>query len=85
MHIEIRRPELEALIEQRLQSGAFESAEDLIWKALNSSGPSIAASSVSDAKNLVELFAPVRGLLTDQEVDALFSRNLSTGRPVDLG
>jgi hypothetical protein len=36
------------------------------------------------AANLMELFEPIRGLLTDDEVDTLFSRNPSTGRPVDL-
>ena len=37
------------------------------------------------AANLVELSEPIRGLLTDEEVDTLFRRNPSTGRPVDLG
>jgi len=36
------------------------------------------------ASNLMELFEPIRGLLTDEEVDTLFSRNPSTGRLVDL-
>jgi hypothetical protein len=36
----------------------------------------------ADAKNLVELFAPLRGLFEDGELD--FSRNSSTARPVDL-
>jgi hypothetical protein len=36
------------------------------------------------ATNLMELFEPIRGLLTDEEVDTLFSRNPSIGRPVDL-
>jgi len=36
------------------------------------------------AANLIELFEPVRGLLTDEEIDVVFSRNPSTGRPVDL-
>ena len=36
------------------------------------------------AANLVELCEPVRGLLTDAEIDALFSRNASTSRPIDL-
>ena len=36
----------------------------------------------SSAKNLVELFAPLRGLFEDGELD--FSRNPSTGRPIDL-
>ena len=33
---------------------------------------------------LIDASAKLRGLLTDQEVDALFSRNPSFGRPVDL-
>ena len=41
-------------------------------------------SRAATAANLIDLFAPVRGLLTDEEVDALFSRNPSAGRPVDL-
>jgi len=39
----------------------------------------------AQAANLIELFEPIRGLLTDEEVDTLFSRNPSAGRPVDLG
>jgi hypothetical protein len=41
-------------------------------------------SRAAQAANLMELFEPVRGLLTDKEVDTLFSRNPSLGRPVDL-
>ena len=37
-----------------------------------------------EAKNLYELFAPVRGLLTDQEIDFYFSRTPSVSRPVDF-
>jgi len=32
--IEIKRPELEALIQQRLHSGAFETVEDVLFDAL---------------------------------------------------
>jgi hypothetical protein len=32
----------------------------------------------------MDLFEPVRGLLSDEEVDTLFTRNPSTGRPLDL-
>ena len=39
MTIQITRPELEALIEQRLQSGAFTDVEDLILHALRLSDP----------------------------------------------
>lgn len=39
MTIEITRPEVEALILQRIQSGAFSSPEDVILHALRSSDP----------------------------------------------
>jgi hypothetical protein len=37
-----------------------------------------------EAKNLFDLFDPVRGLLSDEEIDTLFARNRSLSRPVDL-
>jgi Arc/MetJ-type ribon-helix-helix transcriptional regulator len=36
MTIEIHRPELEALIQERMRSGAFQSAEDVLIQALKS-------------------------------------------------
>ena len=45
---------------------------------------STAKDRAAKAKNLVELFEPIRGLLTDEEIDTLFSRNKSTSRPLDL-
>jgi len=36
MTIEITKPEVEALIQQRLRSGAFSDAEDVIFQALRS-------------------------------------------------
>ncbi|HXM42131.1 MAG TPA: hypothetical protein VN924_12820 [Bryobacteraceae bacterium] len=33
---------------------------------------------------LIDAFADIRGLLTDEEIDRMFSRNPSTARPVDL-
>ena len=38
MTIEINRPEIEALIQQRLHSGAFESVEDVLFDALEMQG-----------------------------------------------
>jgi hypothetical protein len=38
MTIEINRPEIEALILQRLHSGAFESVEDVLFDALEIQG-----------------------------------------------
>jgi hypothetical protein len=36
MTIEIRKPELEALIKERMKTGAFQSVEDFLLQALNS-------------------------------------------------
>jgi len=38
MPIEIKRPEIEALIQQRLHSGAFKSVEDVLFDALEIQG-----------------------------------------------
>ncbi len=38
MTIEIQRPELEALIRERMKSGGFHSVEDALMQALKSSG-----------------------------------------------
>ena len=78
MTIQITRPEVEDLINQRLQSGAFKDAEDVILQALQSSPPTIPLPDAPPAKDIGELFAPLRGLNLD------FGRNPSTGRPVDL-
>ena len=77
MTIQITKPEVEALINQRLQSGAFKDAEEVILQALQSS-PATTSQPDAPAKDIEELFAPLRGLNLD------FSRNPSTGRPVDL-
>ena len=79
MIIEITRPEVEELINQRLQSGSFRDAEDVILQALQFSPPATAPPDAPPAKDVVELFAPLRGLNLD------FGRNTSTGRVVGLG
>jgi hypothetical protein len=78
MTIQITKPEVEEMINQRLQSGAFKDAEDVILQALQSSSPTAPLPNAPPAKDIVELFAPLRGLNLD------FGRNPSTGRPVDL-
>lgn len=40
MTIEIHEPELEAMIQQRIDSGAFQSVEDVLMQALKSLPPS---------------------------------------------
>jgi hypothetical protein len=78
MTIQITKPEVEALINQRLESGAFKDAEDVILQALQSSPPPVPEK--PPKKSLSELFEPIRGLADDLD----FSRDPSTGRPVDL-
>ena len=84
MTIQITKPEVEALINQRLQSGAFKDAEDVILQALQSSPPLTPTTQQPDAahppRSLQEVFEAVRGLADDVD----FRRNPSTGRPVDL-
>jgi len=78
MTIQITRPELEALINERLRTGAFTDAEDVILQALESSPPPQPAP--CPRKSLREVFESVSGLADDLD----FSRNPSTGRPVNL-
>ncbi len=78
MNIQITSPEVEALINQRLQSGAFSDVEDAIFQALRSSPPAAPVPDPPPAKDIAEIFAPLRGLNLD------FGCNPSTGRPVDL-
>lgn len=83
MTIEITKPEVEELINRRLQTGGFKDAEDVVWQALQSSPPEAAAQPPKDAqpgKNMVELFAPLRGLNIDFESD----RGNDTGRDINL-
>ncbi len=83
MTIQITRPEVEALINQRLQAGGFKDAEDVVLQALRSSPPGAATTlppDASEAKNMFELFAPLRGLNIDFEAD----RSKDAGRDIDL-
>ena len=80
MTIEITRPETQTLIEQHLRSGRFHDIDELLARALR------ALSDRNDlppaeGKNLVELFAPVRGLFADGELD--FSRKDKADAPGD--
>jgi hypothetical protein len=53
----------------------------LLEEAAQGSAP---ASLIAPAKNLLELSEPVRGLLTDEEINSIFEANTSTARPFDL-
>jgi len=84
MNIQITKPEVEAIINQRLKTGAFKDAEDVVLQALQSSSPNLANTQpppdAPEAKNMFELFAPLRGLNIDFEAD----RKKDTGRDINL-
>ena len=68
MTIQITKPEVEALIQQRLRTGGFKDAEDVVLQALQSSPPTAAPTrqpNAPPAKDIVEFFAPLRGLNLD--------------------
>jgi hypothetical protein len=84
MDIHITQPDLEArLTQSAAQQGRHpdEFVQDVLAQYFDEEArvvPSV------EPKNLVELFAPLRGQFTDEEVDTLFGRNRATARPLDL-
>jgi hypothetical protein len=86
MNLEIHKPELMQRVNAHIHAGHFHDADELLEKALDVIEGKVSAPPAASAepKNLVELFAPLRGQFTDEEVDTLFSRNRSTARPLDL-
>jgi len=81
MQIEIA-PETERLVREELNSGHFQSVDEVIVagvRALRDKSQPVDASQVKP-KNLDEVCALVRGLADDLD----FSRNPSTGRDIDL-
>jgi hypothetical protein len=82
MTIEIHRPELEALIRERISSGA--DVEDVIMQALKSSPAPEALAAVAPRrppgrKSLAQLFAdsPFKGLDIDFERDPDYGRDIA--------
>jgi hypothetical protein len=78
MTIEIRQPELEALILQRLKAGQFQSVEDVLLDALRSSAPETPPG--RGRKTLKDVVAAGRGLAVDLDI----SRDASAGRELEL-
>lgn len=77
-------PHQEKAIEAAIQAGVIHSVEEWIDRAIaDLPGGDAGGNTAPVAKNLVELFAPVRGLFADGELD--FGRDRSPDRPLDLG
>ena len=77
------RPEIEAELARQAAVqglGIDVYVTSLLEEATQAS--SVKPTSLAAAKDMVELFAPVRGLFAEGELD--FSRNPSTSRPIDL-
>ena len=83
------KPETERLVQEEIRRGHVQSVDDLILfgvyalrekhhEAPPAAGRPTKGRRPEGKKSLVEVFAPLRGLDLD------FSRNPSTGRPVDL-
>jgi hypothetical protein len=86
MNLEIHKPELVQRVNAQIQSRHLHDADELIEQALDAldeKSPAPLAASSAEPKNLVELFAPLRGQFTDEEVDTLFSRNRSSAGSLD--
>ena len=85
------RPEVQAELARQaaLQGRVIESvATALLEGAVHpvSAGPPGTATPLEHrtGQALIDAFADIRGLFTDEEIDRMFSRNPSTARPVDL-
>ena len=80
MTIEIHKPELEALIQERMKSGEFQNVEDVLLQALKSAPISERVAPRNPKKNLAEflLESPLRGSGLKLE------RQKDYPRPLDL-
>ena len=87
MTLDITRPETAARIQRHLQSGQFNDLDDLLTKALDALPEPETAATPPERRTgqaLIDAFAEIRGLLSDEEIDRIFNRNPSAARPVDL-
>jgi hypothetical protein len=84
MNLEIRKPELVERVNAQIQSRQLNDVDELLEQALHALDENLPSrirrreATRGRRKSLAEVFAPLRGLNLD------FSRNQSTGRPVDL-
>ena len=79
MTITITDPAVEAMIQLRLETGAFENAEDVVSKALELSYPAL-SSAKPRTQSRKEVFEAAKGLGEDAD----FARRTYTSRPVDF-
>ncbi len=78
MNLVIHKPELVQRVNAQIQSRGLHDVDELIEQALDALDEKSPAPSPLPEKDIEQLFAPLRGSNLD------FTRNPSTGRPVDL-
>ena len=81
------KPEVQAELARKAaaQGRAVEAvAAALLEEAVHLPAAVSSGAQEAQACNLIELFEPVRGLLTDEEIDTIFIRNRLPSRPIDL-
>jgi hypothetical protein len=78
------QPEIERSLSARAQEKGISLSEFAREVLTVAAMPHRGIEERSKAENLYELFAPVRGLLTDEEVDRYFGRTASQSRPLEL-
>jgi hypothetical protein len=86
MNLEIHNPELIERVNAQIQSRRLPGIDELLEQALDAldekSPPK--PPRLRTGQELIDACARVSGLLTDEEVDRIFSRNRSSARPVDF-
>lgn len=82
------QPDVERGLSARAQARGVSLAdfaqEILAREVMPSANESSQCPATSQAGNLYDLLAPVRGLLTNEEVDTYFGRTPSSSRPVSF-
>jgi hypothetical protein len=76
-------PEIERSLQEQANAKGMSLTEFVQEIVVREAKPRTDASPGS-GKELMDIGARVRGLFTDEEIDAMFSRNPSVSRPIDL-
>lgn len=86
MQIEVNKPEVAQRAQAYIESGRFHDTDELLTKAFDALDEKTPANPARPrtGQDLIDASAKVRGLLTDEEVDTIFSRNKSGARPVNF-
>jgi len=84
MNLEIHNPNLVKRVRAEIETRHLQDADELLTKALDALDEKwpIEPARPRTGQDLIDACAMVRGLLTDEEIDTIFSRKKSSARPV---